>query len=99
MFKLSGSSKTGRDLTDIRTENIGTSHVEERHIAFPIIAGIVGFALVVAYAGYCFYSTAEMIKPDKKAYEKLGIDLPLSFEKSPPAFLKTLRSAQAWSAV
>jgi hypothetical protein len=88
----------GPDLTDIRSERIA-SNVEERHIAFPIIAGIVGFALVVAYAGYCFYSTAEMIKPEKKAYEKLGIDLPLSFEKSPPAFLKTLRSAQAWSAV
>jgi hypothetical protein len=55
----------GRDLTDIRSERIASS-VEERHIAFPIIAGIVGFALVVAYAGYCFYSTAEMIKPYKK---------------------------------
>jgi hypothetical protein len=59
--------------------------VEERNIAFPIIAGIVGFALVVGYAGYCFYSTAEMIKPDKKNYEKLGINLPLSFEKNPPS--------------
>jgi len=72
----------GRDLTDIRPERIA-SYVEERNIAFPIIAGIVGFALVVGYAGYCFYSTAEMIKPDKKNYEKLGINLPLSFEKKP----------------
>jgi hypothetical protein len=59
--------------------------VEERNIAFPIIAGIVGFALVVGYAGYCFYTTAEMIKPYNKTYEKLGINLPRSFEKSPPA--------------
>jgi hypothetical protein len=29
--------------------------------------------------------TAEMIKPYKKTYEKLGIDLPLSFEKNRPA--------------
>ena len=82
---MSGSSMPGRDLTDIRTENIGTSHVEERNIAFPIIAGIVGFALVAGYAGYCFYATAEVVKPYKKTYEKLGIDLPLSFEKNPPA--------------
>jgi hypothetical protein len=75
----------GRDLTDIRTERIGASHVEERNIAFPIIAGIVGFALVVGYAGYCFHTTTEMIKPYKKTYEKLGINLPRSFEKSPPA--------------
>ena len=68
----------GRDLTDIRSERIA-SNVEERHIAFPIIAGIVGFALVVAYAAYCFYSTAEMIKPYKKTDEKIGINLPRSF--------------------
>jgi hypothetical protein len=59
----------GRDLTNIRSERIA-SYVEERHIAFPIIAGIVGFALVVGYAGYCLYTTAEMIKSDKKTYEK-----------------------------
>ena len=75
---MSGSSMPGRDLTDIRLERIGASHVEERNIAFPIIAGIVGFALVVGYAGYCFYTTAEMIKPYKKTHEKLGINLPRS---------------------
>ena len=92
MFKLvdappasSTNSMPGRDLTDIRPEHIGASYVEERNIAFPIIAGIVGFALVVGYAGYCFYTTAEMIKPYNKTYEKLGINLPRSFEKSPPA--------------
>ena len=68
----------GRDLTDIRPERIGASQVEERNIAFPIIAGIVGFALVVGYAGYCFYTTAEMIKPYKRTNEKLGINLPRS---------------------
>jgi hypothetical protein len=67
-----------RDLTDIPTERIGASQVEERNIAIPIIAGIVGFALVVGYAGYCFYTTAEMIKPYKKPHEKLGINLPRS---------------------
>ena len=72
----------GRDLTDIRTERIGASHVEERNIAFPIIAGIVGFALVVSYAGYCFHTTTEMIKPYKKTYEKLGINLPRSEKAS-----------------
>lgn len=71
----------GRGSTDIRPERIA-SDVEERHIAFPIIAGIVGFALVVSFAGYCFHTTAETIK---KRYEKPGIDLPRSFEKNPPA--------------
>lgn len=66
------------DLTDIRSERIA-SNVKERHIAFPIIAGIVGFALVVGYAGYCFHSTAEIIKPYKKTDEKLGNNQPRSF--------------------
>ena len=52
----------GRDLTDIRPERIGASYVEERNIALPIIAGIVAIALVVGYAGYCYHTTAEMIK-------------------------------------
>ena len=82
---MSGPSMPGRDFTDIRPEHMGTSHVEERNIALPIIAGIAGFALVVGYAGYCFYTTAELIKPVKKTYEKLGINLPLSFGKNPPA--------------
>ena len=60
----------GRDLTDIRPERIGASYVEERNIAFPIIAGIVAIALVVGYAGYCFYTTAEIINPYKKTNEK-----------------------------
>jgi hypothetical protein len=71
-----------QDLTDIRPERIGPSYAEERNIALPIIAAIVAIALVVSYAGYCFYATAELIK---KTHEKLGIDLPRSFERNPPA--------------
>lgn len=72
----------GPDLTDIRLERIGPSYAEERNIALPIIAAIVAIALVVSYAGYCFHTTAEMIK---RTHEKLGIDLPRSFERNPPA--------------
>ena len=78
---MSGSSMPGRDLTDIRPERIA-SYVEERHMALPVIAGIIGLALVVGYAGYCFHATTEMMK---KRYEKPGIELPRSFEKNPPA--------------
>jgi len=69
------SSIPGQDLTDIRPQQIA-SYVGERNTALPIIAGIVLIALVVGYAGYCFYATAEMIKPYKRPYEKTGIDLP-----------------------
>jgi hypothetical protein len=72
---------TEQDLTDIRPERIGP-YVEERNIAFPIITAIVAIALVVSYAGYCFYTTDELIK---KTHEKLGFDLPRSFERNPPA--------------
>jgi len=72
----------GRDLTDIRPENFA-SYVEKRHVAFPVIAGIVGFALVVGYAGYCFHSTAEMIEKRYES-ERPRIDLQRSFEKNPP---------------
>jgi hypothetical protein len=66
-----GSPMPRRDLTDIRPERIGASLMEGRNTAFPIIAGIIAIALAVGYAGYCFYTTAEMI--NKKTYDKLGM--------------------------
>jgi clan AA aspartic protease (TIGR02281 family) len=69
-----------RDLTDIRPERIGGSYVEERSNVFPVIAGIIAIAVAAGYAGYYFYTTSEMFNPYKKTYEKLGIDLPRSFE-------------------
>src|SRR5260221_9614486 len=74
-----------RDLTDIRPERIGGPYVVERSIALPIIAGIIVIVAAVGYAGYYFYTTAEMFNPYRKTYEKLGIDLPRSFEKFGPA--------------
>jgi clan AA aspartic protease (TIGR02281 family) len=74
-----------RDLTNVRPERIGGSYVVERSIALPIIAGIIVIVAAVGYAGYYFYTTAEMFNPYRKTYEKLGIDLPRSFEKFGPA--------------
>jgi tetratricopeptide (TPR) repeat protein len=68
------------DLTDIRPERIGSSYAEERSLVLPIIAGIIGIVAAVGCAGYYFYTTAEMFNPYRKTYERLGIDLPRSFE-------------------
>jgi tetratricopeptide (TPR) repeat protein len=69
-----------RDSTDIRPERISGHYSEERSNIFPIIAGIIAIAAAAGYSGYYFYSTAEMFNPYRKTYEKLGIDLPRSFE-------------------
>jgi clan AA aspartic protease (TIGR02281 family) len=69
------------DLTDIRPERIGGAYVEERRIVLPIIAGIIAVVAAVGYAGYYIYTTTEMFNPFRKTYERLGIDLPRSFEK------------------
>jgi predicted aspartyl protease len=69
-----------RDFTAIRPDRIG-AYVEERNTAFPIIAGIIAIVVAMGFAGYYFYITAEMFDPYKKTYEKLGIDLPRSFER------------------
>ncbi len=70
-----------RDSLNIRPERIGGVHIEERNNTFRIIAGIIAIAASVGYAGYCFYTTADVFNPYKKTYEKLGIDLPRSFER------------------
>jgi predicted aspartyl protease len=70
-----------RDLTDIRPERIGDSYVDERSIVLPIIVGIIAVVVAVGFAGYYFYTTAEMFNPYRKTYERFGIDLPRSFEK------------------
>jgi aspartyl protease family protein len=70
-----------RDLTDIRPERIGGSYVEERSIVIPVIAGIIAVVAALGYAGYYLFTTAEMFNPYRKTYERLGIDLPRSFEK------------------
>src|SRR6516225_6560115 len=69
------------DLTDIRPERVGGAYVEERRNFLPIVAGIIAVVAAVAYAGYYIYTTAEMFNPFRKTYERLGIDLPRSFEK------------------
>jgi hypothetical protein len=60
-----------RDLTNIRPERIDAT--EGRNTVFAMIAGIFVMALVISYAGYCFYTTAEKIN---KTTDKFGIDLP-----------------------
>jgi clan AA aspartic protease (TIGR02281 family) len=71
---------TERDFTAIRPDRIG-AHVEERNTVFPIIAGIIAIVVAMGCAGYYFYISAEMFNPYKKTFEKLGIDLPRSFER------------------
>ena len=44
----------------------------ERNTVLVIIAGIFLIALVISYAEYCFYATAEMIKATS---ERRGINL------------------------
>ena len=67
-----------RDVTNIRPERIDAPEAKERNTVFAIIAGIFMIALVISYAGYCFYTTAEKIN---KTSDKFGIDLP---RRSPP---------------
>jgi hypothetical protein len=71
-----------RDVTNIRPERIDAPEAKERNTVFAIIAGIFMIALVIGYAGYCFYATAEKIN---QTSEKFGIELPrrLSPETAP----------------
>ena len=59
----------------------GGHYVEERSSILPIISGIAAVVAAFGYGGYYFYTTAEMFNPYRTIYEKLGIDLPRSFEK------------------
>ena len=51
-----------RDVTNISPERIDAPQANERNTVLVIIAGIFLIALVISYAEYCFYATAEMIK-------------------------------------
>ena len=64
---------TARDVTDIRPERIDAPEAEERHTVFAIIAWILVIALVISYAGYCFFTTTEMIN---RTSDKFGISPP-----------------------
>jgi clan AA aspartic protease (TIGR02281 family) len=70
-----------RDFLDIRPERVGGVYIEERNNTFRIIAVMIAIVGVICCAGYYFYTTAEMFDPYKRIYEKLGIDLPRSFER------------------
>jgi tetratricopeptide (TPR) repeat protein len=80
-FYEMGSSMAERDSIDIPPERIGGHQSEERSNIFAIIAGIMAFAAAAGHAGYYFYSNVEMFNPYRKTYERLGIDLPRSFER------------------
>jgi hypothetical protein len=69
------------DFTDIRPERIGNSHVEERSNVLPIIAGVFAIVAAICFAGYYFYTNAEMFNRYRATHDRLGIDLPRSFEK------------------
>jgi aspartyl protease family protein len=64
---------------EIRPER-GGYYVEERSSILPIIVGIAVVSRSIRLWGIYFYTTAEMFNPYKTTYEKLGIDLPRSFE-------------------
>ena len=55
-----------RESLNIRPERIGGIHVEERSNTFRIIASMIAIAGAVGYAGYYFYTTAEMFNPYKE---------------------------------
>jgi tetratricopeptide (TPR) repeat protein len=69
-----------RDSLNIRPERIGGNHIQERNYTFWIVVGITAFTVALGYAGYLFYTKADVFNPYKKTYAKLGIDLPRSFE-------------------
>jgi hypothetical protein len=52
----------GKDVTNIRPERIDAPQADELNTVLVIIVGIFMIALVISYAGYCFYATAEKIK-------------------------------------
>jgi hypothetical protein len=52
----------GQDVTIIGPERIDAPQADERNTVLVIMAGIFLIALVINYAGYCFYETAERIK-------------------------------------
>ena len=61
-----------QDVTNISPERIDAPQVDERNTVLVIIAGIFLVALVISYAEYCFYATAEKIKATS---ERRGINL------------------------
>jgi hypothetical protein len=61
-----------RDVTNISPERIDARQSDERNTVLVIIAGIFLIALVISYAEYCFYATAEMIK---ETSDRRGINL------------------------
>jgi hypothetical protein len=72
-FAKMDSSMPTRDVTNIRLERIDSPEPEERNTVFTTIAGIFVIAMVITYAGYCFYTTAEKIN---KSADKFEIDRP-----------------------
>jgi clan AA aspartic protease (TIGR02281 family) len=69
------------DLNDIRPERIGGPYVESRSIVMPITLVVVAIAAAIGAAGYYFYAEADIFNPYRKTYERIGIDLPRSFER------------------
>jgi hypothetical protein len=64
--------KSRRDVTNISPEHIDAPRADERKTVLVVVAGIFLIALVINYAGYCFYATAEKIK---ETSERGGINL------------------------
>ncbi|MDO9298064.1 aspartyl protease family protein [Bradyrhizobium sp.] len=56
-------------------------HVEERSRFLPILFGVLALLAACGYGGYYFYENSESFNPYKKVYDRLGIELPRTFEK------------------
>jgi aspartyl protease family protein len=68
-------------LAEVRLERFGNLYAEERNYLFPAILIIVVLIASLGGAAYYFYTTSELFNPYRTTYEKLGIEMPRSFER------------------
>jgi len=67
-------------LAEIRPERFSDLHGQERSYLFPIIVLVILVVAAMGTGAYYFYSTAPQFSLYQATYEKLGIEMPRSFE-------------------
>jgi aspartyl protease family protein len=66
---------------DFRPDRNFALHTEERSRFLPTLAGVVVLVAACGYGGYYFYTNSETFNPYKKFYDRIGIEIPRSFER------------------
>jgi len=66
---------------DFRPDRNVALHPEERSRFLPILFGVVAVVSAIGYGGYYFYTNSETFNQYKQVYDRLGIELPRSFER------------------